>query len=210
MSKQQEAAERDTIALPRALIERALTEHVEPVIDCYSPDCGDPGCEDCTRVLRPAIALRDALRAALAAEQPQPVAWAVAFNGRADPAYAYYLRDGAESAADYLRAHKAELGPFTVVPLFAAPPPPAAEQARTLSAAERDVFDAALAKTTKRVDAHPPAAEPSEVTDAERYRFVRTADRVAISPQAARDPVAYDAAIDAAIAAAKARNTNPA
>jgi len=227
------------------------------VIDCYSPDCGDPGCEDCTRVLRPAIALRDALRAALAAEQPQPVAsgwrlvpveptedmlfaaelslprhyrdlyramldaappapteqpvaWTVAFNGRADPAYAYYLRDGAESAADYLRAHKAELGPFTVVPLFAAPPPPAAEQARTLSAAERDVFDAALAKTTKRVDAHPPAAEPSEVTDAERYRFVRTADRVAISPQAARDPVAYDAAIDAAIAAAKARNTNPA
>jgi hypothetical protein len=125
MSKQQEAAERDTIALPRALIERALTEHVEPVIDCYSPDCGDPGCEDCTRVLRPAILLRDALRAALAAEQPQPVAWAVAFNGRADIDYAYRFRDGAESAADYLRAHKAEFGPFTVVPLYAAPPPPA-------------------------------------------------------------------------------------
>ncbi|MFN8758859.1 MAG: hypothetical protein ACK5XA_08625 [Tagaea sp.] len=59
----------------------------------------------------------------------QPVAWAVAFNGRADIDYAYYLRDGAESAAEYLRAHKAELGPFTVVPLFAGPPPAApAEQ----------------------------------------------------------------------------------
>jgi len=39
--------------------------------------------------------------------------------------------------------------------------------------------------------------------DAARYRFVRTADKVAISAEAARDPVAYDAAIDAAIAAEK-------
>jgi hypothetical protein len=32
--------------------------------------------------------------------------------------------------------------------------------------------------------------------DAARYRFVRTADKVAISSEAARDPVAYDAAGD--------------
>ena len=36
--------------------------------------------------------------------------------------------------------------------------------------------------------------------DADRYRFVRTADKVGISAEAARDPVAYDAAIDAAMA----------
>jgi len=39
--------------------------------------------------------------------------------------------------------------------------------------------------------------------DADRYRFVRSADRVAISTEAARDPIAYDAAIDAAIAKAQ-------
>ena len=36
--------------------------------------------------------------------------------------------------------------------------------------------------------------------DADRYRFVRTADKVGISAEAARDPDAYDAAIDAAMA----------
>ena len=35
--------------------------------------------------------------------------------------------------------------------------------------------------------------------DAARYRFVRTADRIRISTKAARDPVAYDEAIDAAM-----------
>lgn len=35
--------------------------------------------------------------------------------------------------------------------------------------------------------------------DADRYRFVRTADKVSISAEAARDPVAYDGAIDAAM-----------
>ncbi|MCA3177600.1 MAG: hypothetical protein O9345_16230 [Burkholderiaceae bacterium] len=205
------------------------------------------------------------------AEQPQPVAWTVDFNGHADIDYTYHFRDGAESAAEFLRAHKAELGPFTVVPLYAAPPPrpPApAEQpvaVRVLDDDARIALNAALCDFARRwaldgdwltckacarsliasrvnetlrhdegcklaatteprpwqalltimrpLYVHsppPPAAEPSEVTDAERYRFVRTADRVAISPQAARDPVAYDAAIDAAIAAAKARNTNPA
>lgn len=45
-----------------------------------------------------------------------------------------------------------------------------------------------------------PSALPDDVVkDAERYRFVRTADKVAISTEAARDPVAYDAAIDAAM-----------
>jgi hypothetical protein len=38
--------------------------------------------------------------------------------------------------------------------------------------------------------------------DAERYRWLRTAEGVPISHQAARDPVLYDAAIDAAIAKA--------
>ena len=52
----------------------------------------------------------------------------------------------------------------------------------------------------------PPAAAPApteveDKRDAERYRFVRTADNLQISRQAARDPVAYDAAIDAAIQA---------
>lgn len=35
--------------------------------------------------------------------------------------------------------------------------------------------------------------------DAARYRFVRTADGIRISTKAARDPVAYDEAIDAAM-----------
>jgi|GEM_PF-3917648 hypothetical protein len=35
--------------------------------------------------------------------------------------------------------------------------------------------------------------------DAARYRFVRTADKVGISAEAARDPAVYDAAIDAAM-----------
>lgn len=39
--------------------------------------------------------------------------------------------------------------------------------------------------------------------DAERYRFVRTADKVGISAEAARDPVAYDDAIDRAMERAK-------
>jgi hypothetical protein len=39
--------------------------------------------------------------------------------------------------------------------------------------------------------------------DAERYRFLRAVDHIPISPQAARDPVAYDAAIDAAMAKEK-------
>lgn len=38
--------------------------------------------------------------------------------------------------------------------------------------------------------------------DAARYRFVRTADSIRISTKSARDPVAYDEAIDAAMLAA--------
>lgn len=46
-------------------------------------------------------------------------------------------------------------------------------------------------------DAHRLAFENEQLRrDAMRYRFVRTADRVPISSEAARDPVAYDAAID--------------
>lgn len=46
------------------------------------------------------------------------------------------------------------------------------------------------------------AQVPSEdARDAARYRFVRVADSVRISSTAARDPIAYDAAIDAAIEA---------
>lgn len=43
-----------------------------------------------------------------------------------------------------------------------------------------------------------------EERDAARYRFVRQADGVPISHQAARDPVAYDEAIDRAMAARSA------
>lgn len=39
--------------------------------------------------------------------------------------------------------------------------------------------------------------------DAARYRFVRTADKVGISAEAARDPVAYDDAIDRAMQKAR-------
>ena len=50
-------------------------------------------------------------------------------------------------------------------------------------------------------DAHKLAFENDQLRrDAMRYRFVRTADRVPISSEAARDPVAYDAAIDAEMA----------
>ena len=38
--------------------------------------------------------------------------------------------------------------------------------------------------------------------DAERYRFLRAAKHIPISSKAARDPVVYDAAIDAAMLAA--------
>jgi hypothetical protein len=40
--------------------------------------------------------------------------------------------------------------------------------------------------------------------DAERYRFLRAVDCIPISTKAARDPVAYDAAIDAAMQRARA------
>jgi len=46
------------------------------------------------------------------------------------------------------------------------------------------------------------AALEAARVDAERYRFVRTADKVRISSDAARDPVVYDAAIDSARGAA--------
>lgn len=54
--------------------------------------------------------------------------------------------------------------------------------------------------TTERDAALKLAAD--RLVDAERYRFVRTADTLRISSQAARDPVVYDVAIDAARKAA--------
>lgn len=65
-------------------------------------------------------------------------------------------------------------------------------------------------KTACRVCIHDyDGPTPEEVIawkrDAERYRFVRVADRVPISAEAARDPVAYDRAIDAAAAAREGR-----
>ena len=38
--------------------------------------------------------------------------------------------------------------------------------------------------------------------DAKRYRFLRAAKNIPISTEAARDPIVYDAAIDAAMLAA--------
>jgi hypothetical protein len=49
------------------------------------------------------------------------------------------------------------------------------------------------------IERHPDTV--AALRDAARYRFVRQADGVPISHQAARDPVAYDEAIDRAMAA---------
>lgn len=45
--------------------------------------------------------------------------------------------------------------------------------------------------------------------DAMRYRFVRVADGVPISHKAARDPIAYDEAIDRAMEAAEPKTPSP-
>lgn len=45
--------------------------------------------------------------------------------------------------------------------------------------------------------------------DAMRYRFVRVADKVPISREAARDPIAYDEAIDRAMEAAEPKTPSP-
>lgn len=45
--------------------------------------------------------------------------------------------------------------------------------------------------------------------DAMRYRFVRVADEVPISHKAARDPIAYDEAIDRAMEAAEPKTPSP-
>lgn len=54
----------DTITIPRHIAEQALAD-AQMTVDSYSPDCGNPNCDDCEHVLRPAVTLRDALRAAL-------------------------------------------------------------------------------------------------------------------------------------------------
>ena len=51
-------------------------------------------------------------------------------------------------------------------------------------------------------DVHPAPSIPDDVMrDAKRYRFLRAAKNIPISTEAARDPVVYDAAIDAAMLA---------
>lgn len=56
----------------------------------------------------------------------------------------------------------------------------------------------------KRNEEAEPKACPADIwRDAMRYRFVRVADGVRISHEAARDPVAYDEAIDRAMEAAE-------
>jgi hypothetical protein len=153
------AAERDTIVLPRALIERALAEHVEPVIDSYSPDCGDAGCDDCTHVLRPAIALRDALRAALAAEQARPVIDAVRWSRFLSDLMtaAGLLAHGWQSKAlaERIGAEAMALRLATLTP------PPAAPCPHIRSSGEGDHATNWCALNG------PPAAEPSVERDAE-------------------------------------------
>lgn len=46
--------------------------------------------------------------------------------------------------------------------------------------------------------------------DAKRYRFLREADTILISTKAARDPVAYDEALDLAMLKAEERQASPA
>ena len=70
----------------------------------------------------------------------------------------------------------------------------AIEEIERMRASERSAWNAAVTRDEQ--------IERLKV-DAERYRWLRTADSVPISPQAARDPVAYDAAIDAAMAKQK-------
>lgn len=51
--------------------------------------------------------------------------------------------------------------------------------------------------------AQPAPSIPDDVMrDAKRYRFLRAAKNIPISTEAARDPIVYDAAIDAAMLAA--------
>jgi len=51
--------------------------------------------------------------------------------------------------------------------------------------------------------ARPAPSIPDDVMrDAKRYRFLRAAKNISISTEAARDPIVYDAAIDAAMLAA--------
>ena len=57
--------------------------------------------------------------------------------------------------------------------------------------------------------AQPAPRIPDDVMrDAKRYRFLRAAKNIPISTEAARDPIVYDAAIDAAMLAA-AQEANP-
>ena len=64
---------------------------------------------------------------------------------------------------------------------------------------------AAAWKAAKRheAQAQPAPSIPDDVMrDAKRYRFLRAAKNIPISTEAARDPIVYDAAIDAAMLAA--------
>lgn len=92
-------------------------------------------------------------RRRLLAARAEPVAWAVAVDGAVDSDFVYDSHAGASQATDYFRAHpKGRAGPFTVVPLYAAPTalPPGAREAmhealhalswlRTVVKAEGDV-----------------------------------------------------------------------
>lgn len=180
----------------RAAAEQALDtlEHVQALIGRYDP----PVVTTIARAMQPTI---DALRAALAAEQPQPeaVAWPKV-NGTArmfDNARALMVIMEREPTDDEMRAFD------DAIKGWAAPPPAAPEPSRTLTQNERDVFDAALRRSTKVV-----APEPSEAEDAARYRWLRdpkNADRDEwnmFGPYSS--PADIDAAIDDALRAAAA------
>ena len=70
---------------------------------------------------------------------------------------------------------------------------------RVLDEEDRDRIVAWLQGTSTK----PAPSVPDDVMrDAKRYRFLRAAKNIPISTEAARDPIVYDAAIDAAMLAA--------
>jgi hypothetical protein len=111
----------------RAAAEQALDtlEHVQAHIGRYDP----PVVTTIARAMQPTI---DALRAALSAEQPQPVCPHIRSSGVGDHATHWCALNG---------------------------PPSAPEPSRTLTQDERDVFDAAERRSTKVVVPEPSEAQ---------------------------------------------------
>ena len=167
---------------------------------------------------------RDALRAKIEQmERQEPVAFGL-YSGWA--LKATYLKEHEACEQRDRRQLTADLGgsleAYRVAPLYALPgakPAPSFADAyqgameevaiwkkRALEA--EDLNRKFVAEINGPMLMGEPVAQPAPSTpddvmrDAKRYRFLRAAKNIPISSKAARDPVVYDAAIDAAMLAA--------